>query len=67
MINKNTFSDIDNEIKKSINQILDKLKEQNINDYVLFLADREYVGDYENSSPQLSPYCIDYRIDGYKD
>jgi len=67
MINRSTFSDIDIEIKKSINEILDKLKENNINDYVLFLADGEYVGDYESSSPQLSPYCIDYRIDGYKD
>lgn len=67
MIDRRTFSDIDIEIKKSINEILEKLKDKNINDYVLFLADGEYVNDYENSSSQLSPYCIDYRIDGYKD
>jgi hypothetical protein len=67
MINKSTFSNIDIEIKKSINEILDKLKEKNTNNYILFLADGEYVSEYENSGPKLSPYCIDYRIDGYKD
>ena len=67
MIKKNRFADIDTEIKNSINEILDKLKEKSINDYILFLADGEYLADQANSRLKVSPYCIDYRIDGHKD
>lgn len=67
MITKSDFSAIDTEVKNSINAVLDKLKNLDQSNYVLFLADGEYISDYENTNQNLSPYCIDYRIDGYKD
>ena len=67
MITKDDFFVIDIKVKESINAILDKLKNLDQSNYVLFLADGEYISDYDNTNQNISPYCIDYRIDGYKD
>lgn len=64
MITRETFANIDNEVKQSIKESLDKLKAENLGNYVLFLADAQFI---ENSDSRFSPYCIDYRIDEFKD
>jgi hypothetical protein len=67
MITKDEFATIDTEVRTQVNNALDKLGETDQGNYVLFLADGEYISDYENNIQNLSPYCIDYRVDGYKD
>ncbi|WP_340833026.1 hypothetical protein [Polaribacter sejongensis] len=64
MISRKQFADIDKEIKDSIEESLDKLKTEDFSNYILFLADAQYV---ENNNSNLDPFCIDYRIDGYQD
>jgi hypothetical protein len=63
MITKNAFYVIDTEVKKSINNILYKLREIHESNYILFLANGEYISD--NSRP--NNFLIDYRIDTYKE
>lgn len=58
MITREKYIEINNEIKLSITSALDKLRNLNLGNYILFLSDAEYV---ENS------YRIDDRLDKYKD
>lgn len=64
MITKETFADIDEEVRLSIEEALDVLKTENLGNYILFLANAQYI---DNSNPKLSPFVIDYRIDQFKD
>lgn len=67
MITRQEFADIDQEIKDSIRLTFDSLRNNSPENYVLFLADAEYVNDYENTTLNLNPYVIDSRMDRYKD
>lgn len=67
MITRQEFADIDRQIKDSIQLTFDSLKKDSPENYVLFLADGEYVKDYENTTIKLNPFVIDRRMDRYKD
>jgi len=54
MITRQVFAEIDEEVKSSINEILDGLKHINQSDYVLFLAEGEYIKDHENNTLNLN-------------
>lgn len=66
MITKSDFLKIDNEVKTSIEGALDRLKEVDKGNYILFLANGEYVDDYA-IIPKYSPYTIEYQLDFYRD
>ena len=67
MITRQEFTDIDKEIQDSFQLTFDNLKTNNLSNYVLFLADGEYVKKNENTVQNLSPFVIDNRMDRYKD
>ena len=64
MLNVKQFLSINNEVKEKIVQSLDKLKIENLGNYILFLADAQYV---ENVNTKISQYTIDYRLDEKQD
>jgi hypothetical protein len=67
MITRQEFVVIDQEIKDSIQLTFDSLRNDSPENYVLFLADSEYIKDYENTTPKQNPFVIDSRMDRYKD
>lgn len=67
MITKADFAEIDNEVKKCINDTLDNIKAKSPDNYILLLADAEYKKEYDNPQIKFSPYVIDNRIDYYND
>ncbi len=67
MITEAEFIIIDREVKEAVSNALNKLRSININTYALFLADGEYIAEYEGSSVIGSPYVIDYAMDKYRD
>lgn len=67
MITRQEFTDIDKEIQDSFQMTFDNLKANNLSNYVLFLADGEYVKKYENTVQNFNPFVIDNRMDRYKD
>ena len=46
---------------------MNKLREINQNEYVLFLADGEYRKEYDIPESRICPYVINDKIDVYKD
>lgn len=60
MITREKYCEINDEIKLSVTSALDELRNLDLGNYILFLADAEY---FENSSSQTSPYRIDNRLD----
>lgn len=54
----------DNEIKLYITSALDKLRSKDLGNYILFLADAEYI---KNLQPLISSYRIDNWIDEFQD
>lgn len=67
MITRQDFANIDIEIKQSIQNTLNTLRNSSQEDYVLFLADGEYRKEYDTPQSTLNPNVIDNRIDRYKD
>lgn len=67
MILRTDFATIDTEITTAIATTLDQLRTDNLNDYLLFLADAEYNSDYASAQSKLNPHVIDNRMDWYKD
>lgn len=68
MITSNEFALIDTEVKESLKEAFEYIKDNCIDhDYVLFLADGEYKEKYKNTHLRLNPYTIDNREDKYKD
>lgn len=67
MISKTDFATIDAEIRNTLDETLNDLKNLNQNDYVLFLADGEYKKELENNIHNLNPNVIDNQTDKYKD
>ncbi len=67
MITEANFSTIDTEVKANINEVLDFIKANMPQDYVLFLADAEYKAKYANNAQGLNPYVIDNQEDKYRD
>jgi hypothetical protein len=67
MITKAVFSDIDNEVKTSVQLALETLRTNNPSSYVLFLANGEYDDRLENVVQNLNPFIIDSTKDIYKD
>lgn len=64
MITREKYSEINDEIKLSITSALDELRNLDLGNYILFLADAEY---FKNSSPQVSPYRINNTLDNFQD
>ncbi len=67
MISKQTFSHIDKEVRDAIQNTLDNLKKNNSSNYVLFLAQGEFLEKDDKNLLNFDLYVIDYRIDEYKD
>lgn len=67
MITEADFRQVNDEVVDAINQVLDTIRAASTGNYVLFLADGEYVAKYENTSPPSEPRVIDSRVDGYDD
>lgn len=68
MITRNEFVQIDNEVKYSLHEAFEYLRNNCIDhNYVLFLADGEYKEELKKSHLRLNPYSIDNKEDRYKD
>jgi len=65
MIKIERYKEINDEIIKSIKNTFNDLCENSLQEFILFLANAEYVKEYEGT--KLSPYTIDYRLDIMKD
>jgi hypothetical protein len=62
MINRIDFA-----VRTTIQNSFDLLLKNSLKDFILFLADGEYIDSFKNLTTKLSPYVIDYRIDKYRD
>lgn len=67
MITEVDFAVIDKEIKDSLNEVFDHIKNTSPSEYILLLADGEYKDKYMHTTPKLEPYVIDSREDHYID
>lgn len=68
MITKEEFKKIDSEVKSSLEEAFDFLKNNCVDyNYIIYLADGEYHEKYRNSDLNLNPYTIDNRGDRHKD
>lgn len=68
MITKQDFELINKEVVSSLEEALNFLRVNCLeHNYILYLADGEYVERFKRSRLKLSPYTIDNREDGYKD
>ncbi|WP_018676704.1 hypothetical protein [Riemerella columbina] len=67
MITKDKFHTIDEEIKNSLQETLNGVKNNSLHNYIIYLANGEYISEYKNSKTIKNPYVIDYRIDYFKD
>lgn len=67
MITKQRFSEIDTEVKNVINEVFDYMKLHNQMNYILLLAEGEYLERYNVTQSKLNPFVIDSRHDRYKD
>lgn len=66
MITKDEFINIEQVVINSIDTTLDHIRDNYFNNYILYLADGEYLSDYA-TIPDISPWVVDYRVDWYKD
>jgi hypothetical protein len=57
------FTKINEEVKTSINEVLDYVKKTRLDNYILYLGDGDYKKEYDTPNYKFSPYCIDNRID----
>lgn len=67
MITSQEFTKINNQVQEAVSESLNKLKEIDKENYILFLANGEYIENNENSIQNQSPYSIDYRLDQFDD
>lgn len=65
MITKVRFDEIKNEVKTVIVNTFNTLIDKNIDNFILFVADGEYLKDLEKD--KTYPYVIDYMPDSYND
>lgn len=67
MINFETFNSINTEIENSIKEVFEHCRLNNFDNYILLLANGEYNKIVNDYVPSLNPYCIDSKIDLYRD
>lgn len=67
MITKTVFAQIDTEVKQSIKETLDFIKQTSFSDYILFLADGEFKDEKFYETAKLNPYVIDETSDRIMD
>ncbi len=65
MITKNRFTEIKNEVENMICDTFNELIRSNIKNFILFIANAEYIKHLVNSN--FSPYVIDYVLDSHND
>jgi len=67
MITRTDFAQIDFEVKQSIEQTLDFIKQSSFSDYILFLADGEFKDEKYYETAKLNQYVIDETSDRIMD
>lgn len=67
MITIEKFNTIDKEIKNSLQETLNGVKNNSPHNYIIYLANGEYISEYKNSKAITNPYIIGYTIDNFKD
>lgn len=67
MITEVEFAAINKEVIEGLNAVLDQIRNIQVSEYILLLADGEYKEQLLNSLQKLEPYVIDSREDFYMD
>ncbi len=67
MILRTDFVIIDGSIRQAVENAFNQLRNANLNNYLLLLADAEYKAEYDTQNSQLNPHIIENKMDWYRD